>query len=265
MRHPKRCLHALRRLRPLGGRRCTGRDASISIGTTVRRQRWLEKVASEERLALSAFAREDPLWPGQLTLLAAIALSFSLPDRVTIGPSWLMPAAETIGAIGLIAVTPHRNPHYSRRRRIFELALVGLVTVTYIVSLWLLVYYLAKGGKTGGHPLILAGVVLWIDNVLLFSVWYWVLDRSGPLPPENADVRPDFIFPQMNDEVHKIYPDWNPNFFDYLYLSLTNASAFSPTDTLPITRVAKLVMGAQSTAALVTVGVVVARAVNILS
>ena len=132
-------------------------------------------------------------------------------------------------------------------------------------SSWLLVHYLVKGGKAGGHPLISAGVVLWVDNVLLFAIWYWLLDRGGPLPDEETDVRPDFMFTQMTDDGHQLYPEWSPNFFDYLYLSLTNASAFSPTDTLPLTRWAKLIMGVQSVASLVTVGIVLARAVNILS
>jgi hypothetical protein len=139
------------------------------------------------------------------------------------------------------------------------------VSATYLVSLWLLVHYLVKGGKADGHPLISAGVVLWIDNVLLFAIWHWVLDRDGPLPREESDIRPDLMFTQMNADAHELYPDWSPNFFDYLYLSLTTASAFSPTDTLPLTRRAKLTMGIQSVAALVTVGLVLARAVNILS
>jgi uncharacterized membrane protein len=225
----------------------------------------IEQATSAERQALGEFAREDPLWPGQLAFAAIITLSFTLPERLVVGPKWALPAAEALGLIGLIAAAPRRNPRYARRRRASSLALIALVSATYLVSLWLLVHYLVKGGKTAGHPLISAGVVLWVDNVLLFATWYWLLDRDGPLPHEESDVRPDFMFTQMTDEAHKIYPDWSPNFFDYLYLSLTNASAFSPTDTLPITRWAKLTMGVQSVAALVTVGLVLARAVNILS
>ena len=225
----------------------------------------IEEVTSAERQALSEFAREDPLWPGQLALAVVVTLGLTLPERLTVGPTWLMPAAEAVGVIGLIAATPRRNPRPSRRRRAFTLALIGLVSATYLASLWLLVHFLVKGGKTAGHPLISAGVVLWVDNVLLFAIWYWLLDRGGPLTYKDSDVRPDLMFTQMTDEAHKLYPHWGPNFFDYLYLSLTNASAFSPTDTLPLTRGAKLVMGIQSVASLVTVGLVLARAVNILS
>ena len=229
------------------------------------RGRSIEEMTSPEREALSEFAREDPLWPGQLALAATITLSLTLPEKLTVGPRWLVPAVEAIGLIGVIAATPRRNPEYSRHHRIFSLAVVALVSATYLVSLWLLVHYLVKGGKADGHPLISAGVVLWVDNVLLFAIWHWLLDRDGPLPREDADVRPDFMFTEMTDEAHEVYPDWSPNFFDYLYLSLTNASAFSPTDTLPLSRRAKLMMGIQSVAALVTVGLVLARAVNILS
>lgn len=229
------------------------------------RRRSINEVALAERQALGEFARRDPLWPAQLALAAIITLSLSLPARLTVGPTWLMPAAEAVGLIGLIAATPRRDPQHSRRRRVFSLALIGLVSVTYLVSLWLLVHYLVKGGKTAGHPLISAGVVLWVDNVLLFAVWYWLMDRDGPLPHVRSDVRPDFMFTQMTDEARDLYPEWSPNFADYLYLSLTNAAAFSPTDTMPLTRLAKLIMGVQSLASLVTVGVVLARAVNILS
>lgn len=222
-------------------------------------------MASTERQALGEFAREDALWPGQLTLAAIIVLSLTLPERLTVGPTWMMPIIEAVGLVAVVAATPRQNQRYSRRRRDFSRALVGLVSATYVASLWLLVHYLVKGGKAGGHPLISAGVVLWVDNVLLFAIWYWLLDRGGPLPPEESDMRPDFMFTQMTDEGHELYPDWSPNFFDYLYLSLTTASAFSPTDTLPITRWVKFTMGVQSVASLVTVGVVLARAVNILS
>jgi uncharacterized membrane protein len=246
------------------GSGCGPGAPAIARGVTVR-ERSIEEVTSTERQALGEFAREDPLWPGQLALAAIITLSLVLPEKLTFGPRWLMPAVEAVGLMGLIAATPRRNPQYSRRQRIYSLALVALVSATYLVSLWLLVHYLVKGGKANGHPLISAGVVLWVDNVLLFAIWYWLLDRDGPLPREEADVRPVFMFTQMTEDGHELYPDWSPNFFDYLYLSLTNASAFSPTDTLPLTRQAKLTMAIQSVASLVTVGVVLARAVNILS
>ena len=107
--------------------------------------------------------------------------------------------------------------------------------------------------------------MLWATNVLLFAVWYWEMDRGGPVARYlDRDVFPDFQFPQMENP-KLAPPGWRPGFLDYLYTSLTNATAFSPTDTMPLTQTAKVVMGVQGVAALLTVGLVVARAVNILS
>jgi uncharacterized membrane protein len=208
--------------------------------------------------------RGDPFWPAQLTVAAAIALNFALSERVTIGPTWLLPSVEAALLVVLVAIVPARATAHSRVRRRFALAFIGLVSVANVVSLALLVHYLINGGKAGGHKLILSGVVLWATNVLLFAVWYWEMDRGGPvarfLDPETL---PDFQFPQMENP--KLAPDgWRPGFVDYLYTSLTNATAFSPTDTMPLTQTAKIVMAVQSVAALITVGLVVARAVNIL-
>jgi hypothetical protein len=116
-----------------------------------------------------------------------------------------------------------------------------------------------------GRALILAGAGLWLTNVLLFGLWYWELDRGGPLGAgTGSDSPPDFLFPQMTDERFSP-PDWRPELLDYLYLSLTNAAAFSPTDTMPLTRKAKALMALQAMVALVTVALVVSRAVNVLS
>jgi hypothetical protein len=100
--------------------------------------------------------------------------------------------------------------------------------------------------------------------VLLFGLWYWELDRGGPAARRfGPDDPPDFLFPQMNDASWSP-ADWKPTLVDYLYLSFTNATAFSPTDTMPLTPMAKWLMSAQALTALVTVALVVARAVNIL-
>ena len=128
----------------------------------------------------------------------------------------------------------------------------------------MLSHHLLNGGKENGHQLILSGIVLWCTNVLLFGLWYWEIDRGGP--PARAKGEPDradFLFPQMTDP--KWAPaNWMPKLIDYLYVSLTNATAFSPTDTMPLTPTAKWLMSAQSLVSLVTIGLVVARAVNIL-
>jgi hypothetical protein len=140
---------------------------------------------------------------------------------------------------------------------------IGIVSFANVVSLVRLVHYLVAGGAVGGERLIESGAVIWATNVLLFAVWYWEMDRGGPVARFRSD-HPivDFWFPQMDPDVGM--QQWRPGFGDYLYVSLTNSIAFSPTDTMPLTQTAKLVMGIQSVTALLTIGLVVARAVNIL-
>ena len=211
----------------------------------------------------AAISKWDPYLAPQLVVASAIALDLTLPKKVTIGPSWLLPAFEGLLLIGLAALTPHPKMRHSPARRYSALALIGLVSAVNIVSLVLLCHILVKGRSESGHNLILAGAVLWITNVLLFGLWFWQLDRGGPLARRASPEPPDFLFPQMTEP--KLSDGWEPNLIDYLYVSFTNATAFSPTDAMPLSRTAKLLMAAQALTALVTVGLVVARAVNILN
>jgi uncharacterized membrane protein len=208
--------------------------------------------------------RGDPMWPAQAAVAVAIALNLGLSKEVTVGPRWLLPGVEALLLAALVVVAPRRATTHSRGRRRFALVVIGLVSLTNVVTLGLLVHFLVNGGRIAGHKLILSGALAWMTNVLLFAVWYWELDRGGPvarfLEPERL---PDLQFPQMENP-HLAPPGWRPGFVDYLYTSMTNATAFSPTDTMPLTPIAKTLMGIQSLAALVTVGLVVARAVNIL-
>lgn len=208
----------------------------------------------------------DPLWGPPLIVAGAILLDVSLPGKLTLGPTWLLPAVEGLLLIGLVIASPHPRLRHSPLRRRLAIALIGLVSAVNLVSLFLLVHELLHHGirTTTGRPLILAGVVLWVTNVLLFGLWYWELDRGGPIERAiNRDAAPDFLFPQMT-ETRYSRPGWMPGLIDYLYVSLTNATAFSPTDTMPLSQTAKVLMSVQALAALVTVGLVVARAVNIL-
>ena len=208
--------------------------------------------------------RRDPFWGPQLVIAVAIALDFALPKRLAIGPVWLLPGVETLALIGLIAASPLPWVRHSARRRRVAIALVGLVTAVNAASLELLCHEILHKRVDNGPELVFSGVLLWATNVLLFGLWFWLIDRGGPeARAADPQALPDFLFPQMTDP--RFAPaGWYPNLIDYLYVSFTNATAFSPTDTMPLTRNAKLLMSAQSLTALVTVGVVVARAVNIL-
>jgi hypothetical protein len=123
--------------------------------------------------------------------------------------------------------------------------------------------------RGGGHQepadVLFAGAVIWLTNVFVFALWFWELDRGGPATRANArQIHPDFLFAQMTVP-DLVAEDWEPTFVDYLYLAFTNATAFSPTDTMPLTRGAKLAMMAQAAVSITVVALVIARAVNILS
>jgi hypothetical protein len=211
--------------------------------------------------------KHDPFWGPQLIVAGAIILDVSLPDKLVPGPKWLLPGVEGLLLLGLLIASPHPRMRHSPLRRRLALGLISLVSLVNLVSLFLLVHYLLHHGNQHeqGRPLILAGIVLWVTNVLLFGLWYWELDRGGPIARVmTPEAFPDFLFPQMS-EGRYAPPGWMPELIDYLYLSFTNASAFSPTDTMPLTQIAKVLMTTQAIAALVTIGLVVARAVNILA
>ncbi len=208
----------------------------------------------------------EPFWPAQATILAAIGLQVALPERLTVGPSWLIPALEAVLFIGMFLATPRELEHEHPRRRRVALSLTAFVSAANIYSLGALTHFLLHHNPPGGgRPLIVAGVLIWLTNFLIFALWYWEMDRGGPgRRAAGHDRAPDFLFPQMSDD-HIEPREWRPKFIDYLYVSLTNATAFSPTDTMPLSPAAKGTMGVQALVSLVTIGLIVSRAVNILA
>lgn len=214
---------------------------------------------------VEALDRWSPYWEPQLVVGVALALDLSLPNKLTIGPSWLLPVVEGGLLVALAMASPHPVARYSKIRRYVAVGLIGLVSGVNAFSLALLCHYLVAGHAINGHRLILSGVVLWVTNVLLSGLWFYELDRGGPMARSRGENRyPDFLFVQMTDAAAYAPPKWSPRLIDYLYVSFTNATAFSPTDTMPLTSQAKWLMSAQALASLVTIGLVVARAVNIL-
>jgi hypothetical protein len=144
------------------------------------------------------------------------------------------------------------------------IGLTALVSAANIASLALLSRDLLKHATPNGRELIWSGALIWLTNILIFGLWYWEVDRGGPgLRAAGHDGPPDFLFPQMNDDAVQP-PNWRPRLADYLYVSVTNATAFSPTDTMPLSPRAKSMMGLQALVSFVTVGLIFARAVNIL-
>ncbi len=209
--------------------------------------------------------RDDSFWPAQVTTLAVIALNFVLPPKLTAGPWWLLPAIELVIVVVLFGRQPLTGPGRPDGHRRLALALIALLAAATLVSLGLLAHYLIGGGHEAGRSLLGAGVVVWANVVLVGGLAYWEVDRGGPGQREDNAGHADFLFTEMTDDVRRYQPPgWRPGFGDYLYLSLTNCVAFSPTDTMPLTPRAKLLMSIQSIAAFTTLGLVVARAVNIL-
>jgi hypothetical protein len=214
---------------------------------------------------LARLNRLDPYWGPQLVILAAILLDLSLSRKVSlINPPWVLPGLEGVALIALALASPHPRLRHTPLRRRLSLVIIGVVSAANSVSLVLLCAALLHHHAENGAALLGSGLVLWATNVLLFGVWYWLLDRGGPAARAGDDPDPpDFLFVQMSQPDYAP-PGWRPRLVDYLYTSFTNATAFSPTDTMPLTATAKWMMAAQSLTALVTVGLVVARAVNII-
>lgn len=207
----------------------------------------------------------DPVWHVQLVVLLALVLQLLLPDQFVVGPRYILPVLEAVLLVALAVTTPRTGVFHSMSRRLNALTLIALISVANIYALARVVAeLLATGNISNGRELILTSLNIYLTNVIIFGLWYWEMDGGGPgerrrLPHAERD----FLYPQMAS--NKLDKDWHPTFVDYLYVSATNATAFSPTDTMPLTRRAKLLMLVQATVSLITIALVAARAVNILS
>ncbi len=207
----------------------------------------------------------EPRWPASTATMVAVALQAVLPDRLVLGPRWVLPALEVALVVVLLVASPQRHTRESALLRSVSVGLIALVNLANVLSLGFLVHDLLYGARNGGRTIVYASVPIWLTNVIVFGLWYWELDRGGPAARHDASHGPpDFLFPQMTAPGSTPGP-WAPSFLDYLYTSFTNATAFSPTDTMPLTAWAKLLMMTQSLATLVLVALVISRAVNILS
>ncbi|MFJ8151646.1 hypothetical protein [Streptomyces sp. NPDC094468] len=225
-------------------------------------------LADGERQVVPAWrrvTRGEPRWAVTAVILVAVALQLMLPHRLALQPYWALPSLELALLAGLIAGNPRRVEPRTRWLRLLGLALMGVIS---LANGWAAVRLVAglvdgtEGAEAG--PLLLTGGGIWLTNVIVFALWYWEWDRGGPMARVRGHHQyADFLFVQMQSP-ETAPPDWEPAFLDYLYLSFTNSTAFSPTDVMPLSRWAKMLMMLQSSVSLVTVVLVVARAVNIL-
>jgi uncharacterized membrane protein len=229
-----------------------------------------------ERVVAQNTGRLVPAWrrvtvteqrlPVTLAVIAMITLQSRIPEHLSLFRWWILPVIEAVLLAVLIAANPRRVDQNSRRLRLLSLLLIAVASLANGWAAGSLIVGLVHGsGGKDATTLLLTGANIWFTNIVIFGLWYWDLDRGGPGARACAvRERPDFVFPQMTAP-DLAGPDWEPQFLDYLYLAFTNATAFSPTDTMPFSRWSKMAMMLQSSISLVTGALIVARAVNILS
>jgi uncharacterized membrane protein len=208
---------------------------------------------------------EEPRVQVTIAVLAAIGLMLALPTRVANHPRWVLPGLAALLLIGVFVAKSARLERRSRLLRIASLSLIAVMSLSNAASAARLIIDLVRAkGIQDPTQLLLTGGAIWLTNVVVFGLWYWEFDRGGPVErAAGTQPYPDFVFPQMtNPELAPL--EWEPGFLDYLYVSFTNAMAFSPTDAMPMTRWAKLTMLTQSLISVITLVLVIARAVNIL-
>lgn len=205
--------------------------------------------------------KRESIWHVQVAVLVAIVLQLLLSNKLVVGPRYLIVGLEVLLLVALAIFGPFKKQISFGLRRTLAVALIAIISLSNITSLVLVINSLFTKSGVTGRQLIVSGLAIYLTNIIIFGLWYWELDSNGVQGQSPTILPVDFLFPQMS---MKDTASWNPTFFDYLYVSVTNASAFSPTDTLPLTHRAKLLMTLQSITSLLTVALVAARAVNIL-
>ncbi len=220
-------------------------------------------------------------WLARGAVAVVMALQLSLVNNFAYGARWLAPVLEFMLLIPLMvlslraervawnaqtheewgsATSHHRLNHF------LGVALVAVISLSNVRSLILLVRALLSGATENGRTLLLDGLNVWSTNVIVFALWYWLLDRGGPSIDRNhRHGASEFIFPQMTLPPDAPGAGAKPGFIDYLFLSFNTSTAFSPTDTMPLTSRMKLLMMLESSVSLLTLALVTARAVNILA
>jgi hypothetical protein len=207
-------------------------------------------------------------WPMAGAVLAAIVLTILLPDAMRIGPQWLLPLIEGALLVAVIAGDPGKINRRSRWLRVLSIVLVSVLVLGALWATVQLIDDLINGGAVtnSANELLEAGTIVWVSNNIAFALLYWEeLDGGGAAArAHDLPTHHGFAFPQqLNPGIGR--PDWRPRFIDYLYLGSTNATAFSPTDAMPLAPWAKIAMAVQALVSLGILGLVIARAVNAFS
>lgn len=201
---------------------------------------------------------DEPIWHVRLAIVAVIVLQLILDSNLSVNPKYGIAIFELLLLAVLIIIA--KTPASLKLRRSLAVVLTASVTITNIASLCLVIFSLFDTGNINGKSLLISSLAIYLTNIIVFALWYWEMEfNRGPVPQ-------DFLFPQENAPEHAGLhkQGWSPAFFDYLYVSTTNATAFSPTDTMPLTRRAKALMSVQSLVSLIIVVLVTARAVSVI-
>ena len=204
---------------------------------------------------------EEVVVPGVTALIGILVtglLYLVLPANLTIGPNWLLLVVEGVFVVPLFidVLTAWNLSHRVRRM----LVLVPLAVSTLALVIGVALFILTLPTNTHATNLLRAAALLWSFNILVFALWYWEVDGGGPWKRHLSGHRgADFLFPQQATGEH-----WTPHFLDYLFVAFTGATALSPTDTYPLTRLAKVLMMVEALLSLTVVGILISRAVNIL-
>ena len=216
---------------------------------------------------VAAGAGAEKRWPMAVTLVLALAVPLVLPARFSHGPRWAVPAVEVLLLVAIIATDRGHIDRRSAAGRALSLALVAVLVADAAGVTARLIADLIEGGPetNSAADLLKTGFLVWLYTIIVFAFVYWTLDGGGPESRFLAPLQfPDLAFPaQLNPGIAR--PGWRAEFFDYLYLGFTNATAFSPTDVMPLARWGKLAMTVQAVCSLMILGLVIARAANIFT
>jgi hypothetical protein len=211
-------------------------------------------------------ARGERRWPMAIAIVVVIALTALLPSSVRPESRWFLSIVGLL-LIALVIADPGRINRATRPVRLLSRLLLVVLAASAILSTTLLIHELVAGDDLAKSAtrLLLVGSAVWISNNIVFGLLYWEIDGGGSVARASApSAHPDLAFPQhMSPELAP--PGWRPSFIDYLYLGFTNALAFSPTDVMPLVPWAKIAMTVQTLVSLAILGLVVARAVNVLT
>ncbi len=232
--------------------------------------------ASPPNAGAKAEAIDEPRWHASLAAIGALILYVLLPQRLVFGPAWFAPIVVLAVLVPLSVFAPDRDDE-TPLHRIASIVSIVLLNIFNVLSVLLLVFDAFSHHPKGvpgitGQRLLLSGAQIWMTNVLVYALWFWEVDGGGPWQRSRArsaaaDLKASFLFPQMMVDAQRVRcvdPHWKPLFLDYLYVAFTNALAFSPTDTMPITRAAKMLMLVEASISFVTIALVVSRAINVI-